>query len=165
MLMQLVVERISENADIRSESDFLGGIRIRRFGVKYISDSIRIRHMTIRVFVKYSTVKIWMKNCTFSCKFQENFCKKWKKKFFKKNFSQIFFRKFKKVMFIVLFQIFLYEKCNHYEFAPLKVDFPPKIMQKYFVFLISDIRQKYPTFWVSDSDFSYLIFAYYLGSL
>ena len=81
-----------------------------------------------------------------------------KKKFFKKKFSQIFFQKIKKkIMFIVLFQIFLYEKCNHYEFAPLKVDFPPKIMQKYFVFLISDIRQKYPTFWVSDSDFSYLL--------
>ena len=60
-------------------------------------------------------------------------------------------------MFIVLFQIFLYEKCNHYEFAPLKVDFLPKIIQKCFVFLISDIRQKYPTFWVSDSDFLYLV--------
>ena len=72
----LVVERISEISDIRSESDYFWDIRIRLFEVKYISDIIRIRHMTIRVFVKYQIVKIWRENCIFSCKFQENFCKK-----------------------------------------------------------------------------------------
>ena len=89
----LVVERISEISDIRSESDYFWDIRIRLFEVKYISDIIRIRHMTIRVFVKYSTVKIWMKNCTFSCEFQENFCKKcfFSKKFFPKKIFTNFF--------------------------------------------------------------------------
>ena len=76
LYLQVVVERISEISDIRPESDYFWDMRIRLFEVKYISDIIRIRHMTIRVFVKYQIVKIWRENCIFSCKFQENFCKK-----------------------------------------------------------------------------------------
>ena len=87
---KLVVERISEISDIRPESDYFWDIRIRLFEVKYISDIIRIRHMTIRVFVKYHIVKIWIENCIFLCKFQEIFCKKY---FFQKNSLKFFLEK------------------------------------------------------------------------